>query len=59
MSYTRSYTINGYEMGFTDWGILLDPGLMRMDEPGYIEALKQAREMYDEVNNINLNGGPL
>ena len=56
MSYTSTYTINGYDIKFSDFGILLDPDGYSLDDPDFIVALARAYEVYDVINNTEWLG---
>jgi hypothetical protein len=50
------YSINGFKITFSDFGLLLDPKEAEFDNPEFISALKTAQSVYDEVNNIHSIG---
>ncbi len=53
MSYTCTYIVNGYSITFSDFGLLLNPHEIDLDDKEYIEALKVAQEVYDTINNVH------
>jgi hypothetical protein len=56
MSYFATYIINGYRFKFSDFGIILKPGEVELDNPLSLIALKAAFRMYGDINNVCMMG---